>query len=418
MNRSIAREGLPYIAYSGSSASGDVSASATGTLEPGDSFAASFSYGDITVAEIGTAAIVCERRAISFGHSVYPFFPEGATEMGANEADVVTIVDNPNFKLATVEALVGTIDQDRLAGVRSLLDIIPGAVPVTSTIVAEDLGRTLEGETRVVVQKMVPTIANVHMVDSVDSAFDQVGTGSLEATWTITGTRAGGEPWQLTRTNMYASTEDISRDSFNELTGNLFALFYNGHEEVAFTGIDADVSVREELDSYDLVKVLVGVDGGPYRAGRRVQVDRGSRLALRVMLRPPDGPTDGSQDLPFEMELKVPRRASGNGYITVTGGGRGGGFRSCFYDGEYCARRIAQRYGSFDALLDGLTRKRGNNSIAARLRIGRRGTVVSRDRVDTDKVVRGETYTQIILDGDAGGTGEEGPIAHKTSERR
>lgn len=418
INRSIRRESLPYIAYSGSSAAGDVSATATGSLEPGDSFAGSFSYGDITVAEIGTAAIVCENRAIAFGHSVYPFFPQGYTEMGANEADVLTIVDNPNFKLATVEALVGTVDQDRLAGVRSLLDVVPSVVPVRSTIVAEDLGRTLEGETRIVVQKMVPTIANVHMVDSVDSAFDQVGTGSLEATWTITGTRAGGVGWQLSRSNMYASTEDIARDSFNELTGNLFALYYNGHEDVDFTGVDARVTVREALDSYMLVKVLVSVDGGPHRAGRRVQVERGSRVALRVMLRPPDAPADGSGDLPFEMALKVPRTAAGSGYITVSGGGGGGGFRACFYDGEFCARRIAERYGSFDALLDGLGRKRGNNSMVARLRLGRRrSTVVSRDRVETDKVVRGESYTQVILDGDGGGTGEEVPIGHNTSER-
>lgn len=421
VNRSIVREGLPYIAYSGSSASGDVTAGATGTLEPGDSFAGSFSYGDITVAEIGTAAIVCDNRAIAFGHSVYPFFPQGYTEMGANEADVLTIVDNPNFKLATIEALVGTVDQDRLAGVRALLDVIPSVVPVTSTVVAEDLGRTLQGETRVVVQKMVPTIANVHMVDSVDSAFDQVGQGSLEATWTITGTRAGGLPWQLTRSNMYASVEDIARESFNELTGNLFALFYNGHEEVAFTGVDADITVGESLDSYALVKVLVSVDGGRYRGSPRVRVDRGSRLALRVMVRPPDAPADGSEDVPLEMALKVPRSVSGNGYITVTGGGRGGGFRSCFYDGEFCAKRIAARYASFDALLEGLSRKRGNNSIAARLRFGRRGEVVSRDRVDTDKVVRGETYTQVLLDGGAGGTDDGGgavPIALETSERR
>ncbi|HJR45381.1 MAG TPA: SpoIVB peptidase S55 domain-containing protein [Actinomycetota bacterium] len=406
VNRSIKREGLPYIAYAGSSASGDFSASATGTLEPGDSFAGSFSYGDITVAEIGTAAVVCENRAIAFAHSIFPFFPQGATEMGANEADVLTIVDNPNFKLATIEALVGTVDQDRLAGVRALLDVIPSVVPVTSTIVAPDLGRTLEGETRVVVQKMVPTIANVHMVDSVDSAFDQVGTGSVDATWTITGTREGGAAWELTRTNMFASTDDIARDSFNELTGNLFALFYNGHEDVAFTDVHADVTVREALDSYTLVKALVSVNGGRYRGGRQVEVSPGDELALRVMLRPPGASIDGSEDIPVEMALEVPRRVSGQGYITVSGGGGGGGFRSCFYDGEYCAQRIAARFESFDALLEGLSSRRGNNSIVARLRIGRhQSRVVSRDRAETDKVVRGEDFIQVVMEGSDGSRG-------------
>lgn len=409
IGRAIAREGLPYIAYAGSSASSGegVEATATSTLQPGDSFAGSFSYGDITIAEIGTTAVVCNEMAVAFGHSIYPFFPQGKTEMGANEAEVLTIVDNPNFKLATVEELVGTVDQDRLAGVRALLNVIPGTVPVRSTVTAEDFGRTLTGETNVVVEKMVPTIASVHMVDSVDSAFDQVGTGSLDATWTITGTRESGATWSLTRTNQYASEEDVARESFGELTGNLFALFYNGHEEVHFTEVTADVSVREAIDRYVIGGVLVSKNGGAYRGGRRVNVDPGDVLGLRVMLLDSYTPTPGVEPYYVEMQLKVPRRSSGQGYIQVRGGSRGGGFRSCFYDGEYCARRIAQRYPTFDALLEGLANRRGNNSLAARLRLGRRrSSVVSRDKAIVDKVVSGDGFVQVTV-GDGDGGGEE-----------
>lgn len=414
IGRAVAREGLPYIPYAGSSASsGDnVEATATGTLQPGDSFAGSFSYGDITIAEIGTTAIVCGDMAVAFGHSIYPFFPQGETEMGANEAEVLAIVDNPNFKLATVEELVGTVDQDRLAGVRALLNVIPSAVPVRSTITAEDFGRTLTGETNVVVEKMVPTIANVHMVDSVDSAFDQVGTGSLDATWTITGTRESGATWTLTRTNQYASEEDIAREAFGELTGHLFALFYNGHEEVHFTEVNAEITVREAVDRYVIGGVLVSKNGGAYRGGRRVNVDPGDRLRLRVQLWDSfTPPAEGEEPFYAEMELKVPRRSSGQGYIQVRGGSRGGGFRSCFYDGEYCARRIATRYPSFDALLEGLTNKRGNNSLTARLRLGRRrSTVVSRDKATVDKVVTGDGYVQVTVGDADGGGGEPIPV--------
>lgn len=411
----IRREGLPYIAYNGSSASSDVAATAA-NLQPGDSFAGTFSYGDITVAEIGTTAIVCNNMAIAFGHSIYPFFPQGYTEMGANEAEVLTIVDNPNFKLATVEELVGTVDQDRLAGVRALLNVIPTTVPVRSTITAEDLNRTLTGETNVVVQKMVPTIANVHMVDSVDSAFDQVGSGSLEATWTITGTRESGATWQLTRSNMYASHEDIARDSFNELTGNLFALFYNGHEDIKFTEVEARATVREALHSYDIVQISVSVNDGEFKQGRRVRVKPRDGLVVRTTLQPSEsvGEAGDVQVFEVDLELKVPRTATGQGYIRVTGGSRGGGFRSCFYDGEYCARRIASRYDSFDDLLASLAKKRGNNSVAARLYLGRRRTqVVSRDRETMDRVVIGDGYMQVTMP-DGSGDGREVPIGHRT----
>lgn len=412
----IRRESLPYIAYNGSSASAQADATAT-DLQPGDSFAGTFSYGDITVAEIGTAAIVCNDMAVAFGHSIYPFFPQGYTEMGANEAEVLTIVDNPNFKLATVEGLVGTVDQDRLAGVRALLDVIPSSVPVRSTITAEDLNRTLTGETNVVVQKMLPTIANVHMVDSVDSAFDQVGSGSLETTWTITGTRESGATWELTRSNMYASHEDIARESFNELTGNLFALFYNGHEEIEFTEVEATATVRESLRSYEILQIQVSVNDGPFKEGRRVQVKPRDRLTVRTVLQAGELLGEASDAEPFhvDMELKVPRRASGQGYIRVSGGSRGGGFRSCFYDGEYCARRIASKYESFDALLAALAKKRGNDSIAARLYVGRRRPqVVSRDREATDRVVTGEGFMQVVLPDAEGETRSGGvPIGRR-----
>lgn len=412
VGRAITREGLPYIAYAGSSASSGegIEATATGSLEPGDSFAGSFSYGDITIAEIGTTAIVCNDMAIAFGHSIYPFFPQGRTEMGANEAEVLTIVDNPNFKLATVEELVGTVDQDRLAGVRALLNVIPSTVPIRSTVTAEDLGRTLTGETNVVVEKMVPTIANVHMVDSVDSAFDQVGTGSLDASWTITGTRASGATWELTRSNQYASEEDIARESFSELAGHLFALYHNGHEEIDFTGVSAEVTVREAIDRYVIGGVLVSKNGGAYRGGRRINVQPGDELGLRVLLQDGYTPTEGVEPFHVDMQLRVPRRSSGQGYIQVRGGGRGGGFRSCFYDGEYCARRIAQRYASFDALLEGLANKRGNNSIAARLRLGRRRSrVVSRSNVMVEKIVAGDGYVQVTVGDGSGGGGEPIP---------
>jgi len=400
VGRAIAREGLPYIAYAGSSATSGEGAEATATssLVPGDSFAGSFSYGDITIAEIGTTAIVCNDMAVAFGHSIYPFFPQGKTEMGANEAEVLAIVDNPNFKLATVEELVGTVDQDRLAGVRALLNVIPSAVPIRSTVTAEDLGRTLTGQTDVVVESLVPTIANVHMVDSVDSVFDQVGTGSLDASWTITGTRASGATWELTASNRYASDEDIARESFGQLAGHLFALYYNGHEEIDFTGVTAEATVREAIDRYIIGGLLVSKNGGAYRGRRRISVEPGDRLGLRVLLPDNFSPDAGSEPFFADMELKVPRRSAGRGYIQVRGGGGGGGFRACFYDGEYCARRIASRYDSFDALLEGLAKSRPNNTIVARLRLGRRGNVVSRDRATVDKLVNGEDYLQVTVE--------------------
>ena len=83
------------------------------------------SYGDITIGGIGTTSLVCDGQAIAFGH---PFSWSGRTELGANQGDTLQIVRDPlfgSFKLANITEPVGTVDQDRLAGIRAILDTIP-----------------------------------------------------------------------------------------------------------------------------------------------------------------------------------------------------------------------------------------------------------------------------------------------------
>ncbi|MGH3027422.1 MAG: hypothetical protein ACRDMW_02590, partial [Gaiellaceae bacterium] len=155
MQKAIDRQGLPFIPYMGSSASSNPQ-SPPGVLRAGDTFAAAMSLGDITVAGVGTTTLVCNGRAVAFGH---PFNWTGDTTMAARAGDTITIVSDPvfgSYKLSNIAESVGTVTQDRLAGIVADLGAGPTGSPVTSTVTDLDTGRTRSGRSEAVLPEFLP----------------------------------------------------------------------------------------------------------------------------------------------------------------------------------------------------------------------------------------------------------------------
>lgn len=119
---------IPYSA-SAAAAPGDPA-----DIVPGGNFAAALSYGDISAAGVGTTTARCDDRAIAFGH---PMVFDGPTALSAHNATALTIQDDPTFvpfKLANIGGIVGTLDQDRLAGIRALIGAGPTPIDIRSTV--------------------------------------------------------------------------------------------------------------------------------------------------------------------------------------------------------------------------------------------------------------------------------------------
>lgn len=381
--RVINEERLPLIPFSGTSATTNQAGS--DPLNPGDSFAAALSYGDITSAGIGTTTMVCGGRALAFGH---PFFFEGRSLFGANHADTLAIVGDDVFgpyKLATVAELVGTVDQDRLAAIRADLTGTPTLIPVTSTVSAPNTGVSRDGVTDIVASRFVPFLTFIHLFTNIDSVFDQIGDGSSSLSWSITGTRENGDPWELSRSNLYTSEFDISIDSSFEILTNLFTLLENQFEDIEFTGVDIDATVEEEIKLYNIKKVLVSLNGRDFLERRRVRVRPGDTIGLRVTLLPHQESTERIVDL----SVVVPSKGRfSDATVSVTGGSSGElGFFECFFFGEECASD--QKVESFDDLLEVLANAPHNNDLLASLR-GPRGRVKAQDVEVLDQVVTGQ----------------------------
>lgn len=384
------REGLSIIPYTGSAAGADATQPG-GNVAPGDNFAAALSYGDVTSAGVGTTTAVCDGRVLAFGH---PFFFNGSTTMGANEADAITIIDDDLFgpyKLANIGALVGMVDQDRLAAIRALTDVVPNLIPITSTVISTGNNRSRDGESDVVLSESIPFLTFIHMFTNIDVTFDKIGEGSSELTWKVTGVTESGRAWEYERSNMFVSDFDISFGSLFELESHLFMLESNGFEPIEFTSVDVDATVHEEIRQYTIKSFKAGVRGRALREVRRLSVRPGDVVRVRVTLEP----LEGTENKVVDLSVRVPRiRREAN--LFIRGGNRYGSSFFCYF-AENCTDEYGNAIESLDDLIAALENSSVNNAVRAQIESGRRGKVKARDSEVLDQFVAGRKRLRLVI---------------------
>jgi hypothetical protein len=391
MQQAIDRQNLPFFAYMGSSAS-ENPRNPTGKLRAGDSFAAALSVGDVTVAGVGTTTFVCDGRVVAFGH---PMNWTGDTTLGARAADTITIVADPvfgSYKLANIAESVGTVTQDRLAGIAGEIGVGPDTSPVTSTVTDLDTGRTRTGSSEAIMPEFLPFLAFSHLFQSVDVTIDRIGAGSAALDYTIRGTRDGGATWELSRATRVVSTFDISFDTVAEpaFTAELLQAFDG--EEIAITSIDVPrLDIEKAVERYQIRNVLVW-NGKRYVAAEFARAKRGKLIRLRVVVKPTHLPGTRNVDL----SLRVPANANRSGYIVVTGGGSSGLELPCFFvEEEECEEPAAGL--TFDQLLAAFRNQPPADAVVARLRLGPAETVRAQATRRLDAVVGGGKLIGFLL---------------------
>lgn len=383
----FARDGLRAIPFNGSSVSPSATASGA-SLEPGGNFAAALSYGDVTIAGVGTTTAVCGDRAIAFGH---PFFFGGETLMGANEASAIAVVDDPTFgpyKLANVGAIVGRVDQDRLAGIRAQLDPNVPSLPVHSTVTSEETGETNESETRIVWDEDVTHLSLEHLFFSILVAVDEIDEGSSRMSWAISGTTESGNTWELNRWNRYTSRYGLPYDTIEEYHWQMHRIDGNRFEPVEYTGIDADIHVTEEVRKLTIVGTRVSVAGGRFRDAKRVRVRPGQRIRVRVTMEP----YDGTVDVVRTLSVRVPRSARRGGELVVSGG------TTCF---TRCP--TARGAASFAGFIAAEERQPHSSDLVAELRLGRGSGADARGKVALGQVIARSKTIAVVVRGRARG---------------
>jgi hypothetical protein len=392
---------LNVIAYRAQSVSTSQPLSPT-PLQPGDSYSAVISTGDLTSGGIGTETARCGDLTLGWGHY---FFLGGPTSYGLNGANVVTVVSDQShqysYKWADITEAHGTVDQDRFSAIRGIDGAYPDVVPITSDVVNEDLFTLRDGETDVLRQEFVPDYAAFHLLLNMYSVFDRVGDGTDTITWTVQGKRQDGSPWTLGRTNMFFSNYDSAYEGIFELLDDLYLIAFNDFEKVTFTSVDEQASMTQEHLTTRIKKVQWATHESPvFTAGRTILTHAGGLIRVRATL------LDEGSTTPriVNLKLRVPATARRGGSLVVRGGGNTFDDEFFFGDGGPSAGRAPK---SFDDLLAQLDQADHNYDLETQLsapgvpRTGGAGKVVRAQSV----VVFGEKDFSVSFGGAGGGGG-------------
>ncbi|HSK16128.1 MAG TPA: hypothetical protein VK915_08160 [Gaiellaceae bacterium] len=395
MRAAIQRENLAFLPYMGSSASTNPP-NPTGKLRAGDSFAAAISLGDVTVAGVGTTTWVCGGKVLAFGH---PFDWTGETTLAARAADTITIVKDPvwgSYKLANVAESVGTVTQDRLAGIAGTIGAAPPTSPVTSAVTDLDTGKSRTGRSDAVMPQFLPWLSFMHLFQSIDVTIDRIGQGSSEIAYRIRGTRESGEPWEYNRANRYVSPWDISFDSVWEVATDAEILAGFEGEDITVTDIDvAKLDIEQALKQYRIAKVLAW-NGKKYASSEVIRAKAGKLIRLRISLK---GPEKGGLTT-IDTSVRVPKNMRRPGLLEVGGGGGGFEDEVCFFfDCEELGEGDEGDEPTFDEVLAQLEALPRADSLTVRLRNLSNRKVRAQTTRQLDAVVTGARLFVVRITG-------------------
>lgn len=285
---------------------------------PGGNAAAALSYGDYTVAAVGTTTAVCDQQALLFGH---PFFFAGSTTMSLHSAEAMYVQRDlvTPFKVANPGGVVGTVTQDRLAGLSARLDSTPASAAVVSRLRNTASGTTRTGTTRVVTSEYMADLAAFHTLVNAQRVLDSAGRGVARFTWTATGTSAG-KPWSVTRSDVMADRWDIGYMLGFAVYDPLWQITDFPRAEVTVDSVTITGRLNQRYRDREVAKVHVKVGKKWVRLGgpRVPAVKAGKPATLRVTTYP------FKSSKALRTIVRVPRPPRGYGYIAVSGGGMDG----------------------------------------------------------------------------------------------
>ena len=335
------------------------------TPVPGGNFAAMISYGDVSLGGVGTTTAVCGNQAVAFGH---PFTFSGPSTYGANDANAIAIVKDDAygaFKMSNIGADFGTVNQDRLAGIRTDLTKTPALVDLTTDITNTDTVKQRTGVTKVADQNYLSTAAILGTWANYDATFDEIGDGVATA-WTITGTRAGGAKFTVTRPNRWSDQYDVSSPPTFEVADAVDALITNEFEPVTIDSVTFTSTASTKFDQLSITKLAVSVNGAKYTSAKSLRLKVGDKLKLKVTLRPYRSTTTKTSTV----ALTVPKAARGqSGVLSASGGSDLGGDEDfdleCYLTGE-CDE---DEEGSLDSVIKSITDAPRNDAVVADLSV-------------------------------------------------
>ena len=317
----MTKNGSPFAVTTGASAQAPGGAPLGAPPVAGGAIGAAYSYGDATFGAIGTATFVCDDEVVAFGH---PFNHSGETTLALTNANIIHTIPDPSqvfgaFKFGQITDTSGIVTQDRLAGIAGITGTAPALTPVTSDLTYTPLGRSDQGSTQVVTQEYLPYISYAHTYYNVATITDADGPGSGTLDLTVNGTDEAGDPWTVSISDTYSSEYNLADEvGYYGVYRTLSELVYQRFEDVNVDSVDISGSLSDDDLTARVKKVLSRTNQQhTFKQRHTIQVHRGGRIDLRVVVLP----TDSDTPVTVDIRIDVPGKLRRSGDLLVIGGG-------------------------------------------------------------------------------------------------
>lgn len=301
LKRDLARQGLDV-----SEAAVPGTAESVADLQPGSAVGVALMTGDLTMGAIGTVTWTDEQgRVLAFGH---PFVQRGDADFFLTKAWILASLPNlqTSYKVGSLGAPVGTVFQDRSAGVAGKIGGRPAAIPVY--IAATDMDRSASATARVQVVHdplLAPDLISAAALSLASKVADTAAGGSSRIFFDIAATDSEGKPLRVTRQNMFYSPDKLFDSVTAELQEAVNVFLRNKLEAVRIQQVD----VKVDLSTDSLVAEIQSAKV------REEHPRAGDTIHLEVTLKP-----YRVAPMVRTISYKLPEDAAGTVRLAVKGG--------------------------------------------------------------------------------------------------
>lgn len=277
---------------------------AFGSLEPGSSVGAQLVRGDVTMEALGTVTYVEGNKVLAFGH---PFLQRGHANYFMTNAYVFATVNalSDGHKEGTSGQILGTVNQDRGAGIAGEIGSYPAVIPLACTVRDVDLNKKQEGAVQIIQdEQLAPVLAATSVYNYVSKVMDRVGEGTARIRFEISSPDVPGGT--LVRENMFYHPSNVGQAAVGEFLTTMAILSNNPYKAVNISDVKVDVAVGTERRIADILEAHP----------RQTTVKPGQAVEVAVKLQPYRG-----QAITRDVTFVVPeKQAPGGMTLEVRGG--------------------------------------------------------------------------------------------------
>lgn len=275
-------------------------------LEPGSSISVQLARGDVNIASIGTLTYISGSDILAMGH---PFTHRGNVGFLLGQAHISSIIpgDMP-FKLGSpLPQPIGTVFQDRYAGLSGGLDQYPQVVPLNVSVEDRDRDKITSMDVQIVNdEELLSILPALISLQAMDSGLDRIGSGTAETRLSIMANEL--EEAYLSRENMYYSQSDIAARSLSDLQQLMQIINNNPFKDAGLFDIEFEVTVDDEDRVALIQEAEIDEDNR--------DINPGDEMDINVMLRP-----YRQEKKEMEFSIELPEDISpGPASLSVRGG--------------------------------------------------------------------------------------------------